>query len=1117
MPEFSFEVAIQYRLLSNQLLLADPLLFPEIACLDDSPRRLRRMLVRRLVDEVKGLEPGDIHQRWPTVAPTAGRFLLTIPPVANDTLRRRPVRLRVPYSQWRHHSGTWVASVPALGIDVIADDEATLLAQLEPQTRAALSRRKIPGSLLALALLAEERRMRVKPLALRVNRPTLKEAAIKCRADRKSDKSVLEEVSVDLSKSSGHPLFERDALVSQLARRLTGPGLQSVLLVGPSGVGKSAIVHELARRAVEFGLAGSTIWSTRGSSLVAGMTGCGMWQQRCQDLVTEARQTQAVVHLHNLIELREVGKGGGNTTGVAAMLRPSLMRGDLRAIAECTPEQLALIERDEPQLIESFTVLNVDPPTESATREILRRFAIHESARRSPAATLSAAALDELDRLHRRYATYSAAPGRQLRFLSNLLEDCREPRELTPVDVVTAFSHETGLPLFMLDDQTPLDLQRTRDWFTARILGQPEPINLVADLLAAVKSGLTRRGKPIAGLLFIGPTGVGKTETARALAEFLYRDPDRMIRIDMSEYADIAAVDRLIGGSCSTPGLLTQKVRDQPFMVVLLDEFEKGHPRLFDLLLQVLGEGRLTDAGGRLADFTNTVVIMTSNLGAESFRGGGFGFQTGDASERSIAAGQHFQREVQRFLRPELFNRIDQIVPFAPLSRDSIREIGRREIMKLTGRIGLKSRQVRFEVTPEALDRLTENGYDPRYGARPLKREIERRLTAVLAERLCRSTGNDPLECRVDVVARELSVTVHAVSTKGGPPGTAGVAVRDELLKVSQLRRRVQRVETSGAVLRLRNEVEMARLAKAARERRAKRRGITLKYQFGKEEQKLIAIERLIGDVDALSRDVVEMEQTWLDAWYAGERLDSAELSAWHALCHDQMIQVLRRVLRVRDEQPGIVTLYLFSADREFLSTLAEAYLEIARDGGARPGLFWLQRPDPRQSPAKSPELPDDTPATVPQPAARLTAALATGEAPPARLLLEAWNKTPEEFLPVEESAVGAALAVSSADAISLLGHEAGRHVLIDCNSRRYDCVVEVSSGLLSGYHPPDNVGREGSFAQVENRRKYDLYEGACHDARLTAELEMSASTFIETVRRSAELALTENALELLD
>src|SRR6185437_8343903 len=188
---------------------------------------------------------------------------------------------------------------------------------------------------------------------------------------------------------------------------------------------------------------------------------------------------------------------------------------------------------------------------------------------------------------HRRYATYSAYPGRPLRFLENLIKDRPETEILGAAEVIAAFSRETGLPQFMLDPEAPLDLTAARQWFAERVIGQERAVDLVADLLAMVKAALTRPRRPIASLLFIGPTGVGKTELAKALAEYFFGDRNRLTRFDMSEFATPMAVDRLVGGAFGAEGLLTAKVREQPFSVILFDEFEKAHWSFFDLLLQV--------------------------------------------------------------------------------------------------------------------------------------------------------------------------------------------------------------------------------------------------------------------------------------------------------------------------------------------------------------------------------------------------------------------------------------------------------------------------------------------------------------------------------------------------
>ncbi len=226
-----------------------------------------------------------------------------------------------------------------------------------------------------------------------------------------------------------------------------------------------------------------------------------------------------------------------------------------------------------------------------------------------------------IDRLHRRYATYSAYPGRPLRFLRNLMGDAGAAAPVGMSEVAAAFARETGLPDFLIRPEAVLDLDAVREWFRERLIGQDHAIELVLDVLAAVKAELARPGRPLASLLLIGPTGVGKTEMAKCLAELLYGGRQRMIRLDMSEYADPWAVQRLFGGGGREggAGVLTSQVREQPFSVLLLDELEKAHHSVLDLLLQVLGEGRLTDGMGQVADFTNSVILMTSNLGAESF------------------------------------------------------------------------------------------------------------------------------------------------------------------------------------------------------------------------------------------------------------------------------------------------------------------------------------------------------------------------------------------------------------------------------------------------------------------------------------------------------------------
>jgi ATP-dependent Clp protease ATP-binding subunit ClpA len=411
---------------------------------------------------------------------------------------------------------------------------------------------------------------------------------------------------------------------------------------------------------------------------------------------------------------RQVGKSEHQSQGLATFLRPYLARGDLLAVAECTPEQVTVIERQDPHLLRAFTTPRVEEPDPIRTRFILDAFARDALGR---GRRVLDEALDSVLRLHRRYATYSASPGRPLRFLRNLLADHPADRPVTASDVTAAFARETGLPLFLLEDSVNLDLAAAREWFASRVIGQPKPVDLVTDLLATVKAGLNRPRKPIASLLFIGPTGVGKTEMA----------------------------------------------------------VEKADPQLFDLLLQVVGEGRLTDSSGRLADFTNSVVIMASNLGAESYLQGEFGLADARSARGEVdRAREHFVCAVRGALRPELFNRIDRIVAFGPLDAETVRQIAARQLDLLRQRDGVRYRGVTLEVGPEVPDWLARVGHDPRYGARPDKRALERRLLAPLAEQMNAYTAETALRVALGWRARRCASTSGPAPTRpAGPRGRA--------------------------------------------------------------------------------------------------------------------------------------------------------------------------------------------------------------------------------------------------------------------------------------------------------------------------------------------------------
>ncbi|MPZ49638.1 MAG: AAA domain-containing protein, partial [Dehalococcoidia bacterium] len=312
---------------------------------------------------------------------------------------------------------------------------------------------------------------------------------------------------------------------------------------------------------------------------------------------------------------------------------------------------------------------------------------------------------------------------------------------VTADDIAALVGQITGIPVSRMLEGESEKLLRMEEALHERIIGQDRAIEAVSDAIRRARSGLKDPKRPIGSFIFLGPTGVGKTELAKALAEYLFDDDDAMVRVDMSEYGERHTVSRLIGAppgyvGYDEAGGLTEAVRRRPYSVVLFDEIEKAHPEVLNVLLQLMDDGRLTDGHGRTVDFRNTVVIMTSNLGTAQDTAGTFGFATERSSSDEERQRQHrnVERALQSFFRPEFLNRIDEIIIFEPLSEREIRLIV--DIMLREVEERLAERQVTIELTGAAKDELAREGYDRVYGARPLRRTIERRVENPLSKRI---------------------------------------------------------------------------------------------------------------------------------------------------------------------------------------------------------------------------------------------------------------------------------------------------------------------------------------------------------------------------------------------
>jgi ATP-dependent Clp protease ATP-binding subunit ClpC len=584
---------------------------------------------------------------------------------------------------------------------------------------------------------------------------------------------ALDEFGRDLTAEAAagriDPVIGRADEIAQTVEILARRRKNNAVLIGEAGVGKTAIAEGLALRIhegdVPEGLKGTRIVALDLSGMVAGAQYRGQFEQRLKAALQEVVESEKTVlfidELHTLL-------GAGNAEGAmdaANILKPMLARGELRVIGATTLAEYRKIERDS-ALARRFSAVMVEEPSVEDTVAILRglrgAYESHHGVMIDDAALDAAArlsdryiseyhlpdkAIDLVDQAAARLSlrTSPPTPGRDVQAeiqAAVAAEDYERAAELKKQlgdgphvvgepEVAAVVAARTGIPVGELVAGELERLQELEADLHERVVGQDEAVEVVADTIRRARVGLSEGDKPLGSFLFLGPTGVGKTELVKALAERLFATEKALVRIDMSEYREPHTVARLIGSppgyvGYGDGGQLTEPVRRRPYSVILLDEIEKAHPEVWNVLLQVMDDGRLTDGEGRTVDFTNAVVVMTSNLGAGKARRG-IGFTAGEPAaetDRMVGAAK------AAFL-PEFLNRIDEIVTFKALERDQVERIATQMVARVADRLRVE-RGIALAVDDALVERLAHDGFDEEFGARPLQRHVRRTLEKAL-------------------------------------------------------------------------------------------------------------------------------------------------------------------------------------------------------------------------------------------------------------------------------------------------------------------------------------------------------------------------------------------------
>ena len=604
------------------------------------------------------------------------------------------------------------------------------------------------------------------------------------REDGEEVKSVspLEEFGYDITKAAREgkldPLVGREAEIQRVIQILGRRRKNNPMLVGDPGVGKSAIVEGIAIKIVTGDippvLADKRLISLDMGSIVAGTKYRGDFEKRLKSIINEVAQNPDVILFIDEFHTIMGAGGASGSLDAANMLKPALARGEIQCIGATTMDEFRKNVEKDGALDRRFQKIVVERTDIAHSISILDRAKINYEKYHNVIYTDEA--IEACVRMSERYITDRCLPDKAIDVMDETgsmvrLKNPGKTIHVSAEDVAAMISKMTGIPSGQIAENEGTKLMKMSEKLRSRIIGQDEAIEKVVRAIQRGRAGIKDPGKPIGTFIFFGPTGVGKTQLAKSLAEYLFDSEDNMIRLDMSEYMEKFNVSRLIGAppgyvGFEEGGQLSERVRRKPYCVVLLDEIEKAHPDVFNLLLQVMDEGRLTDSTGRTVSFRNTILIMTSNVGSRELDeyGSGVGFST-SLKNVQINRKNVLEKAVKKAFPPEFINRVDEQIFFNPLTKEDIGKIIDIELKGLRRRV--KEAGFELTITPSAKKFVADAGFDPSYGARPLERAIRKYIEDPVSEHIIsdrifrRGSGTQARKLRVSLSADKESTTVE--------------------------------------------------------------------------------------------------------------------------------------------------------------------------------------------------------------------------------------------------------------------------------------------------------------------------------------------------------------------